>query len=338
MAHPSFTAGQGSRRRFLETGSMALAATHLRWAAAMLTPAAQSNTADDQAVAPRPFCIDTHMHVWSGDAQRFPFSNPNDPNYSPPAIAATVELLVEEMDSFGITHCVLVQTICHGWDNSYLAHCLKSFPDRFRGHGLIDPTDDAVAEKLEYWVTERGLAGMRFSPIYYENRDEWMNSSTAVGLWKKAEKLGAIFNFFISTPQLPKLERMVRQFPAVPVVIDHLARIDLKQADPLPEFQKLLDLAKYPNVCVKVSELSVLSPSEKYPWSDTFPWVRRMYDAFGPDRMLWGTGFPGATRGQAGRPTLNQELDLIRHEIPFFTADDRSKILGTNAAKLWKFK
>lgn len=337
MANSSFTIGQSTRRRFLETGSMALAATHLRRATAMLTPAAQSTSEDNQPIAHRPLCIDTHMHVWSGDAELFPFSNPNDPSYSPPAIAATVELLVEEMESFGITNCVLVQTICHGWDNSYLAHCLKTCPDRFRGHGLIDPTDDAAADKLEYWITQHGLVGMRFSPIYYENHDEWINSSTAVGLWKRAESLGAIFNFFISTPQLPKLELMVRQFPAVPVVIDHLARIDLKQADPLPEFQKLLALAKYPNVHVKVSELSVLSPTEKYPWSDTFPWVRRMYDAFGPDRMLWGTGFPGATREQAGRPTLTQELDLIHHEIPFFTAEDRSKILGTNAAKLWKF-
>lgn len=337
MTHSSFPIGQGTRRRFLEISSVILAATRLSQATAMLTPVAQSTSSDDQPIAQRPLCIDTHMHVWSGDAEFFPFSNPNDPNYSPPAIAATVELLVEEMDSFGITHCVLVQTICHGWDNSYLAHCLKMYPDRFRGHGLIDPTDDAVAEKLEYWVTEHGLAGLRFSPIYYENRDEWMNSATAVGLWKKAETLGAIFNFFISTPQLSKLEQMIRQFPAVPVVIDHLARIDLKQADPLPEFQKLLALAKYPNVYVKVSELSVLSPSEKYPWSDTFPWVRRMYDAFGPDRLLWGTGFPGATREQAGRPTLTQELDLIHHEIPFFTAEDRVKILGTNAAGLWKF-
>jgi L-fuconolactonase len=337
MTHSSFPIGQGTRRRFLKTGSVILAATHLSQATAMPTPAEQSTSADDQPTVHRSLCIDTHMHVWSGDAKRFPFSNPKDPNYSPPAIAATAELLVEEMDSFGITHCVLVQTICHGWDNACLAHCLKTYPDRFRGHGLINPTDDAVAEKLEYWIRERGLGGMRFSPIYYENRDEWMNSSTAVELWKKAETLGAIFNFFISTPQLPKLEQMVRQFPAVPVVIDHLARIDLKQADPLPEFQKLLALAKYPNVYVKVSELSVLSPSETYPWSDTFPWVRRMYDAFGPDRMLWGTGFPGATRVQAGRPTLTQELDLIRHEIPFFTAEDRVKILGTNAARLWKF-
>ena len=103
------------------------------------------------------------------------------------------------------------------------------------------------------------------------------------------------------------------------------------------EIDKLTALAKYPNVYVKVSELMILSPSKKYPYRDTYPLVKKVYGAFGADRLLWGTGFPGATRAQADRPSLGQELDLIRKEIPFFSAKDRAKILGENAAKLWNF-
>jgi predicted TIM-barrel fold metal-dependent hydrolase len=244
-------------------------------------------------------------------------------------------MLLKEMDQFGITACVLVQVIYHGWDNSYVAHSLKEHPDRFRAQGLIDPTDPAVAEKLDFWVREHKLSGMRFSPIYYKGKDEWLNAKSSYPLWKKAEELGAIFNFFIDTEQLPRLEDMIKRFPKVRVVIDHLARIDLKANDPLPEFAKLLALAKYPNVWAKVSELCVLSPSGKYPYRDTFAWVKRLHDAFGPDRLMWGTGFPGATREQAGRPTLRQELDLIEKEIAFFTNEDRKKILGATAGKLW---
>ena len=285
----------------------------------------------------KPPRIDSHMHVWSGDVERFPFDHPYEPNFKPPKIAATVELLRKEMDQFGVSHCVLVQTIYHGWDNRYLARCAKTDPKRFRGHGLIDPTDPKVADKLEYWVKKHGLAGMRFSPIYYLGKDEWLNAKSSHALWKKAEELKAIFNFFIAAPQLPKLEDIVRRFPKLRIVIDHLARVDLKAADPLPEVKKLLALARYPNVWVKVSELGIISPSGKYPYTDTFPWVRRVYDAFGSERLLWGTGFPGATRAQGGRPSLQEELDLIRKEIPFFTAADREKILGRNAAKLWGF-
>src|SRR5205823_8042463 len=222
--------------------------------------------------------------------------------------------------------------------NHYIAHCLKAHPKRFRGHGLIDPTDPKVAQKLEFWVKKHGLSGMRFSPIYYEGKDDWLNARASDALWEKATELKAIFNFFIATPQLPKLEDMVRRFPKVRVVIDHLARVDLKAANPLPEFKKLLALAKYPGVSAKVSELSVISPSGKFPYRDTFPWLKRLYEAFGPERLLWGTGFPGVTRTENGRPTLRQELDLVRKEVPFFTRADREKILGRNAAKLWGFE
>src|SRR5262249_44368118 len=140
----------------------------------------------------------------------------------------TVELLLDEMDKFGVTHCVLVQTISHGWDNSYLAQCVKAYPKRFRGQGLIDPTDPKVADKLEFWMRKHGLAGMRFSPIYYQGKDAWLNAKSSEALWQKAEELGAVFNFFIASEQLPKLEDMIKKFPKVKVVIDHFARIDLE--------------------------------------------------------------------------------------------------------------
>src|SRR5262249_2121630 len=60
--------------------------------------------------------VDSHMHVWSDQLDRFPFAHPFEPKVKPPQIAATVELLLEEMDRSGITQCVLVQTIYHGWD------------------------------------------------------------------------------------------------------------------------------------------------------------------------------------------------------------------------------
>ena len=126
--------------------------------------------------------------------------------------------------------------------------------------------------------------------------------------------------------------------------LDHVGRVDLVPEkgpapgyDPLVEVNKLVALARYPNVWVKVSELSSLSASKKYPFRDTYPIVKKVYDAFGPDRLLWGTGFPGATRAEAKRPTLEQELAIIQKEIPFFTAEDRRWVLGGTALKLWPF-
>ena len=320
-----------NRRQFAAGAAGGLMATGLH-----------SLVTEAEAAAPThsPPVIDTHMHVWSGNLQRWPFDHPYDPAFKSKTTAATAEILVEEMDRFGVTHCILVQTIFHGWDNTYTVHCLKKYPDRFKAHGLIDPTDPRVADKLEYWMKEHGLSGMRFSPIYYvkgnHGGDAWITSQAHHQAWKKAAELGAVFNFFIHTDQLPRLGQMVQRYPQVAIVIDHLSQIDLGVEDPLPALKKLLALARYPNVAVKISDLTSVSSSGKYPFPDAYPWVKRVYDAFGPDRLLWGTGYPGAVRADFQRPTVTKELELIRKHIPFLTAEDRAKILGLNAARIWK--
>ncbi len=286
----------------------------------------------------RPPVIDTHMHVWADDPERYPFPHPYEPDFKAPAVPGTVEMLIEDMDANGVTHCVLVQVIFHGWDNTYVADCVRRYPKRLKAHGLIDPTAPDVAEKLEYWVRERGLSGMRFSPIYYKGRDDWLNASSTRTVWRKAEELRAVFNFFISTEQLPRLEDMVQRFPGVSVIVDHLSQIDLGVEDPLPAMKKLLALARYPNVWVKVSELTSVSKSGTYPFADAYPWVRRVQEAFGPDRLLWGTGYPGAARAHYKRPTLAKEIALVREEMSFLPKQDREKILGRNAAALWRFE
>ena len=283
--------------------------------------------------------IDTHMHVWANDARKYPFPHPYLKDFAGPPHEATLEMLIADMDAHGCTHAVLVQVIYHGWDNTYVADCVKRYPQRFKAHGLIDPTDPKVAEKLEYWVKEHGLHGMRFSPLYYRSGnhggDGWLDADDTHRLWRKAEELRAVFNFFITPQQLPKLEKMVVAHPDVRVIVDHLSQMDLGVADPEPDLRRLLAMARYPNVWVKVSELSSVSKSKTYPFADAYPYVRRVYEAFGPDRLLFGTGYPGSARAHYKRPTLDKEIDLIRKEIPFFSAEDRRKVLGVNAARLW---
>lgn len=318
--------GHVDRRNFVTTATGS--------AASLLLGLPDQGQAADPA---KPPVVDAHIHVWGNDKERYPFSHPYQPGAEPKG-TGTVEVLLEDMDKHGVTHAILVQMIHHGWDNSYLAHCIKTHPKRLKAHGLIDPTDPKVAEKLEYWVKEHGLAGMRFSPIYYKGRDEWLTSAAHRAAWKKAEDLGVVFNFYVSPQQLPTLATMIRRFPNVNVIIDHLGQMDLKASDPAPEIKKLLALARYPNVWVKVSELTSVSKSGKYPFEDAYPLVKQVYEAYGPDRLLWGTGYPGAARAAYGRPTLKQELVLVQEKIPIFTAQDREKILGRNAARLWKLE
>ena len=83
-----------------------------------------------------------------------------------------------------------------------------------------------------------------------------------------------------------------------------------------------------------MSELSILSPSKKYPYADTFPWVRRVYDAFGPDRFFWGTDI---TRMPC---TYRQCVTFFTEELPWLEGEDLDKVMGRGLAKWigWDFK
>jgi predicted TIM-barrel fold metal-dependent hydrolase len=289
------------------------------------------------ASAARPPVIDTHMHVWSLDAARYP-RKPPEPNYSAPKQEGTVEMYLEEMKKDSVDLAVLVQERSSGWNNSYIADFVRRFPKRFTGHGLIDPHDRDNAAVLEREVRQNGLSGMRLSPIYhppgkYPN-DQWLNAPYNYPLWKKAEEIGAAFNVFIAPAQLPQLEDMVRRYPRVKVVVDHLGRPDILPSAPWVENDYLLKLARYPNVWVKFTELYTASKTKQYPYKDVHPFGQMVYDKFGPRRLLFGTGMVGATR----RIPLADELRLIREDIPFFADRDKEWIVGRNAAKIWKWR
>ncbi len=285
-----------------------------------------------QAAAAKParLIIDTHLEVWTLDP-RFPFRHPERPNLKV-EMAAPIENQVEQMREFGLKYTVLVNPRYFGWDNSYIAYSREKYPHLFVAHGLIDPENPNVAERLRYWVKERGFQGMRFSPIYHP-KSTWLNSKEHYPLWREAEKLGAVFNYYILPHQMPMLEEMAGRFPGVKIVVDHLGKPDLKLSDPWPEFRKMFALKKHPQVWISASEPYELSLTKEFPYRDTYPFFKAVYQEFGGRQLIWGTGYP---RPRWELP-MDKELEFVDSALDFYTAADRELLLGKNALKIWKF-
>jgi predicted TIM-barrel fold metal-dependent hydrolase len=274
--------------------------------------------------------IDTHLEVWTIDP-KFPFAHPERPNLKVP-IAAPIENQVEQMKDFGLKYAVLVNPRYFGWDNSYISYGLHKYPNLFVAHGLINPLEPDVAGKLRYWVKDHGFQGMRFSPIYHP-KSEWLNSKEHYPLWREAEKLGAVFNYYILPHQMPMLEDMAGRFPGVKIVIDHLGKPDLHLSDPWPEFRKMFRLKRFPQVWVSASEPYELSLAKDFPYADTVPFFKATYEEFGGQQIIWGTGYP---RPRWELP-MDKELEFVDKVLDFYTEKDRRLILGENALRIWKF-
>lgn len=274
--------------------------------------------------------IDTHLEVWTLDP-RFPFHHPERSNLKVD-IAAPIENQVEQMREFGLKYAVLVNPRYFGWDNSYISHCLHLHPELFVAHGLINPEDPKVSDRLRYWMKEHGFQGMRFSPIYHP-KSTWLNSREHYPLWREAERLGAVFNYYILPHQMPMLEEMAGRFPGVKIVVDHLGKPDLRQADPWPEFRRMFRLKRFPQVWISASEPYELSVSKEYPYRDTYPFFKAVYEEFGAKQLIWGTGYP---RPRWELP-MDKELEFVDRHLDFYSVEDRELLLGKNALRIWRF-
>jgi predicted TIM-barrel fold metal-dependent hydrolase len=282
------------------------------------------------AVKPR-LIIDTHLEVWTFDP-KFPFHHPEHPELKRVAEEAPIENEVEEMREFGLRYAVLINPRNYGWDNSYIDYSLHRNPKLFVAHGLLDPLQPDPASRLRYWIKERGFQGMRFSPIYHPD-STWLNSKEHYPLWKEAERLGAVFNFYILPHQMPMLEDMAGRFPGVKVVVDHLGKPDLRASDPWPEFKKMFRLKRFPQVWISASEPYELSLTKQFPYRDTYPFFKAVYEEFGAKKLIWGTGYP---KPRWELP-MDKELEFVNESLDFYTAADRELILGKNALRIWRF-
>ncbi len=278
--------------------------------------------------------IDTHVHIWEIDPPRYPIG-PTAPGWtSLPDEPGTAELLLADMDANGVDRAVLVQTSWSTWDNGYIADSVARYPDRFIGHGLLDPQDPNNAEVAREWVRERGLVGFRFHPMYYPNEKILLTAQNEP-LWEELASLDVVIQCHLRAEQADQLAVIAARHPTLRLIIDHMGYPDVSQ--PAAAFQPIVDLARYPNLHFKLSDVHGRS-RQAYPYSDVHPFIERLVSAFGSERTLWGTGYPGYHRVKHKWPALADELRLIREGLPFLSEADKTRILGGTAAALWRLE
>ena len=270
--------------------------------------------------------IDSHVHVWTMGEPPWPHND--DMSSTRPDYPGLVEDLIRFMDLNRIDRTVLIQCMYHGYDNSYMADCLKRYPERLHGVALLDPKKPATPTELERLHREHGVQGMRLYPIVHKDAS-WLSDEGQNALWATAERLHVPFTWFGRCHQIPLLEPMLERFPSVNVIVDHLGEPILDQGLD-GDFRLLLDAgARHQNLYIKATRIDGLS-TQPWPHADIHPYIKAVYEAVGPERMLGCTGFPeNPQRGEAvGFRVVEEALD-------FLSADDQAWLLGKTAAALY---
>lgn len=287
------------------------------------------------AATPEAPVVDTHIHLFAADQKRFPY-HPNAPYRPEPAPLEDYSAFVREA---GIDHTVIVHPEPYQDDHRYLEYCFANEPLKgfFKGTCLFDPTDRATPERMQELVKRNPNRIVALRIHVTRERDAAPSTSGAIRdrdlahqmvrhTWRKAHSLGLAIQMHMIPCHAPQVHFLAAEFSETPVVIDHLARSGF--GTPAEYFQ-VLEMGYLPNVIMKFSAVSY-SSRQKYPYRDVRAMVKRTFDVFGPERMIWGG---------LGKNAEDYKLQsaLFEEMFAFTKEEDRAKIRGSNAMRLyWK--
>ena len=209
----------------------------------------------------------------------------------------TGDAMVAAMEAVGVAGAVLVSPFSlYGYDASYALEVYKQHPGRFGLVKPVNPTDPAVAETIADWAATPGTIGIRLMlqrDAATDPADPGLNRVLAA-----AAQHHLPVNI-MGTGRLEQVAQMVARHPQTQVVIDHLGLPQPFEPpappEPFADLPKLLALAQYANVAVKISGACTLSHAP-FPFPDIWDPLARIFDAFGLQRCLWGTDWTRAIK------------------------------------------
>ena len=239
--------------------------------------------------------IDIHPHIISSDTQRYPLDplGGKQSGWSRDR-PVSLEQLIAAMDEAGVTKAAIVHaSTSYGFDNSYVADAVAAHPVRFTGVFSVDVLAPDAPERIRYWVG-RKLTGLRLftTGSTMPGQAPWLADPRLLPAWECAGELGIPICMQMTAAAIPQLEQLLTRYPQIRVVIDHLMRPPIEDGPPYTGAAFLFDLARYPNVYLKLTTRNVMDARGGKATPATF--FARLVQEFGASRIAWGSNYPAS--------------------------------------------
>jgi predicted TIM-barrel fold metal-dependent hydrolase len=274
--------------------------------------------------------IDIHPHIISTDTARYPRTplggKQSDWSATRPV---SMEQLVAAMDEAGVQRAAIVQaSTCYGHDNSYVADAVAAHPKRFTGIFSVDIMAPDAAERMKYWLA-KGLTGLRLFTFgsTMSEQASWLDDPKSYPGWTAAGELGLSVCLQMSAKAIPQAASMAKRFPNVKILLDHCARPSLEDGPPYAAAASLFELAKVPNIYLKLSPRAFNESRKSKATPETF--FARLVAEFSAQRLAWGSNYP------SNEGTLPALLKLARESLASLSAADQEWIFAKTAQTIY---
>ena len=243
-----------------------------------------------------------------------------------------VETLLDQMNRNDVDHAVLIQ-IRGMRDNAYLVECLRRFPGKFSAVVTLDPNSPGSPAQLEGLVKE-GVEGIR---LHAGARSP---GGDPLAIWRKAQDLDIPVSCQGSLPDFSNddFAAIFQELPQLNIIIEHLGRGGDDSSPTWDTYSKVLALSRYPNAYMKIPGLGEFCQRpmplvQPFPFGEIPPLIEMAVEAFGANRLMWGSDFPPS----ASREGYHNALQWPMERVKYASEADRDWVFGNTAATIWRF-
>jgi L-fuconolactonase len=244
-----------------------------------------------------------------------------------------VEALIDQMDRNNVRHAALVQ-IRGEYNNDYQFECVERFSDRLVSVIAVDRESPDAEHQLER-LKERGARGIRLWA-------SWLDDA-GLKIWRAAARLGLPVSCNGAAAEFASDEfsQLVERLPNLPIIIEHLGASTNRDRTVLDVTRKkVLALSRFPNTCMKIHGLGEFA-TRAMPVTKAFPFVQPIparlleaYEAFGAERLMWGSNFPPVS----GLEGYRRSLQLPMQQFADISEIERAQIFGGTAARIYDLR
>lgn len=270
--------------------------------------------------------LDSHQHFWSYDEAQYPWIPKGSPLHRDWLPSDLAPLLA----AAGIDGCIAVQARQTLEESRWLLTLADHSPTIKGVVGWVDLRSDRVEEELAELSANPRFRGVRHV-VQDEPDDQFMLRPEFVRGISKLAQFGMSYDLLVFPRQLPAAIELVRKFPGQPFVLDHIAKPPIKDGTLEPWRTQIRELAEFPHVMCKASGMVTEAKHASWRAEDFRPYLDVVFEAFGSDRMMYGSDWPVCLLAGSYERVVRIVDDYTRR-LP---ADERAAFFGGNAARFY---
>ncbi|HKR90276.1 MAG TPA: amidohydrolase family protein [Phenylobacterium sp.] len=262
--------------------------------------------------------VDSQIHIWAADRPDRPWPAAGwdgKARHVHREVPLGAEEVLAAMDDAGVARAILVPPSWEGYYNDVVLAAARACPGRFAAMGRFAP--ETPVEALRTWREEPGLLGVRL--IVPPGA---ALAAVDHSFWSTAAELDVPLMLH-PVGQNALVAAIAERHPGLRLALDHMGTGLVGEGlDEFAQEDEVLALAARPNICVKLSAMPCHSRRPGRPWADMTPRLRRLVDAFGPQRCFWGSDL-------SRLPCAYKDLvDHFTQDLTWLSGEDLRLVMG----------